>query len=61
MKYFIQTGFTPQFIINKLTEIADADDDSQADVRREVTNFIRKIIAGAFGVKTYDYVRVNPP
>ena len=61
MKYFIQTGFTPQFIINKLTEIADADDDSQADVRREVTNFIRKIIAGAFGVKTYDYVRANPP
>jgi hypothetical protein len=53
MKYFIQTGFTPQFIIHTLTD--DAGDESKADVRREVTNFIGKIIAGALAV------RVNPP
>ena len=46
---------------DKLTEVADASEEERADVRREVTNFIRKIIAGAFDAKTYDYFRASPP
>eukprot|EP00435_Cladocopium_sp_Y103_P074673 s1156_g50.t1 len=52
---------TPEFIGKKLTDIADAEDDDKPDIRREVTNFIRKMIAGAFAVKCYDYFRVTPP
>lgn len=44
---------TPQFVNNKLTDVAEADDGNKAEVRREVTDFIRKIIAGAFAVRTY--------
>ena len=61
MKYLVQTGITPQFIINKLTDVADAEDEDKAEVRRKVTDFIRKIIAGAFAVRTCDYFRVAPP
>jgi hypothetical protein len=54
MKYLIQTGVTPlQFINNKLTDLAEADDDNKAETRREVTDFIKKI--------TYDYFRMAPP
>lgn len=31
------------------------------DFRREATEFVRKIIAGTFAVRSYDYFRVNPP
>lgn len=41
--------------------MADADDDNKAELRREVTDFIRKIIAGTFNVRSYDYFRVAPP
>ena len=62
MKYRVQTGITPQFImINKLTDVADAEDEDKAEVRRKVTDFIRKIIAGAFAVRTCDYFRVASP
>ena len=54
MKYLVQTGVTPQFISNKLTDVADADDDNKAEFGCDVTDFIRKIIAGAFAVRTYD-------
>jgi hypothetical protein len=54
MKYLIQTGVTPlQFINNKLTDLAEADDDNKAETRREITDFIKKI--------TYDYFRMAPP
>lgn len=39
MKYLVQTGVTPQFITNKLNDVADADDENKAEVRREVTDF----------------------
>eukprot|EP00435_Cladocopium_sp_Y103_P000343 s3361_g1.t1 len=61
MKYIIQVGITPEFIAKKLTDIADADEDDRPDIRREVTNFIRKMISGAFAVRSYDYFRVTPP
>ena len=61
MKYLVQTGVTPQFISNKLSDVADAVDDKKAEVRREVTDFVRKIIAGAFAIRSYDYFRLNPP
>ena len=61
MKYLVQTGVTPQVIANKLNDVADADDENKAEVRREVTDFVRKIIAGAFAIRSYDYFRVNPP
>eukprot|EP00435_Cladocopium_sp_Y103_P064060 s913_g25.t1 len=54
MKYLIQTGIAPDFVIKKLAEVNDAANEDKADVRREVTNFIRKSIAGAFGVRSYD-------
>ena len=59
MKYLVQTGVTPQFIANKLNDVADADDENKAEVRREITNFVRKIIAGAFAIRSYDYLRVK--
>lgn len=37
------------------------DDDKKAEVRREVTDFVRKIIAGTFAIRSYDYFRVDPP
>lgn len=61
MKYLVQTGVTPQFISNKLSDVADAVDDKKAEVRREVTDFVRKIIGGAFAIRSYDYFRLNPP
>eukprot|EP00435_Cladocopium_sp_Y103_P057086 s618_g19.t1 len=61
MKYLIQTGITPEFIAKKLSDVADADDEDKPDIRREVTNFVRKMIAGAFAVKSYDYFRVTHP
>eukprot|EP00435_Cladocopium_sp_Y103_P006258 s7156_g2.t1 len=61
MKYIIQVGITPEFIAKKLTDIADADEEDRPDIRREVTNFIRKMISGAFAVRSYDYFRVTPP
>eukprot|EP00435_Cladocopium_sp_Y103_P033438 s2403_g8.t1 len=61
MKYIIQVGITPEFIAKKLTDIADADEEDRPDIRREVSNFIRKMISGAFAVRSYDYFRVTPP
>jgi hypothetical protein len=58
MRYLVQTGVTPQFIGDKLKDAADADDENQAGVRREVTDFVRKI-AGAFAIRSYDYFRVS--
>eukprot|EP00435_Cladocopium_sp_Y103_P012981 s3848_g3.t1 len=40
-------------------KVANADDEDKADVRREVTNFLRKVIAGTLAVKSYDYFREN--
>jgi hypothetical protein len=37
------------------------DDERKIEVRREATDFVRKIIAGTFAVRSYDYFRVNPP
>eukprot|EP00435_Cladocopium_sp_Y103_P041243 s2017_g11.t1 len=54
-------GITPEFIAKKLTDIADADEEDRPDIRREVSNFIRKMISGAFAVRSYDYFRVTPP
>eukprot|EP00435_Cladocopium_sp_Y103_P004274 s8562_g1.t1 len=61
MKYIIQVGITPEFIAKKLTDIADADEEDRPDIRREGSNFIRKMIFGAFAVRSYDYFRVTPP
>jgi hypothetical protein len=61
MKYLLQTGVTPQFITNKIIDVTDVDDDKKAEARREITDFIRKIIAGIFAIRSHDYFRVNPP
>ena len=65
MKYLVQTGVAPQFASYKLNDVADADDNNKAEVRREATvaatDFLRKAIAGAFAIRSYDYFRVNPP
>ena len=61
MKYLVQTGVAPQFISSKLNDANDAEDDKKADAIREVTDFVRKIISGAFAIRSYDYFRVNPP
>ena len=65
MKYLVQTGVATQFASNKLNDVADADDNNKAEVRREATvaatDFLRKAIAGAFAIRSYDYFRVNPP
>ena len=57
MKYLVQTGVTPQFITNKLNDVADADDENKAEVRREVTDFCPREPSRS----DPDYFRVNPP
>ena len=61
MKYLVQTGVTPQLIYSKVADITDGDEEPQLETRREASDFIRKIIAGTFAVRSYDYFRVNPP
>ena len=61
LQSLVQTGVIPQFISNKLSDVTEADDDNKAEVRREVIDFIRKMIAGTFAIRSYDYFRVNPP
>ena len=55
MKYLVQTGVTPQLITTKVIDAIDVDDDRKTEVRREATDFVRKI------VRSYDYFRVDPP
>ena len=61
MKYLIQIGITPQLIFSKVADNTDEDDERQAEARRESSDFVRKIISGAFAVRSYDYFRVTPP
>ena len=61
MKYLVQTGVTPQLIYSKIADVTDDDEERQQEIRREASDFIRKIISGAFAVRSYDYFRVNPP
>lgn len=61
LKYLVQTGVTPQLITTKVIDAIDVDDDRKTEVRREATDFVRKIIAGTFAVRSYDYFRVDPP
>ena len=61
MKYLVQIGITPQLINSKSVDILDADDERQLEARREASDFVRKIISGAFAVRSYDYFRVTPP
>lgn len=57
----MQTGVTPQLITSKLIDTIDVDDDRRTEVRREATDFVWKIIAGTFAVRSSDYFRVDPP
>jgi hypothetical protein len=59
MKYLVQTGVTPQLIYSKIADVTDDDEERQQEIRREASDFIRKIISGAFAVRSYDYFRVN--
>ena len=61
MKYLVQIGITPQLIYAKVADNMDEDDERQAEARRESSDFVRKIISGAFAVRSYDYFRVTPP
>ena len=61
MKYLVQIGITPQLINTKASDIPDEDEERQIEARREASEFVRKIISGAFAVRSYDYFRVEPP
>ena len=61
MKYLVQIGITPQLINSKAVDILDEDDERQLEARREASDFVRKILSGAFAVRSYDYFRVAPP
>jgi len=61
MKYLVQIGITPQFIYSKIADVTDEDEERQQEVRREASDFVRKIISGAFAVRSCDYFRVTPP
>ena len=61
MKYLVQTGITPQLIYSKIADVTNDDEERQQEIRREASDFIRKIISGAFAVRSYDYFRVTPP
>ena len=61
MKYLVQIGITPQLIFSKVADNTDEDDERQSEARRESSDFVRKIISGAFAVRSYDYFRVTPP
>ena len=61
MKYLVQTGVTPQLIYSKVVDVTDEDEERKQEVRREASDFVRKIISGAFAARSYDYFRVTPP
>ena len=61
MKYLVQIGITPQLVFSKTADITDDDEERQLEVRHEASDFVRKIISGAFAVHSYDYFRVTPP
>ena len=61
MKYLVQTGVTPQLIYSKVVDVNDEDEERKQEVRREASDFVRKIISGAFAARSYDYFRVTPP
>ena len=62
MKYLVQIGITPQLLIySKIADVTDEHEERQQEVRREASDFVRKIISGAFAVRSYDYFRVTPP
>ena len=61
MRYLVQIGITPQLIFSKVADNTDEDDERQSEARRESSDFVRKIISGAFAVRSYDYFRVTPP
>ena len=55
MKYLVQTGVTPQLVYSKVADVTDDDEERQQEIRREASDFIRKIISGTFAVRSYDY------
>ena len=59
MKYLVQIGITPQLIFSKVADITDENEERQLEVRREASDFVRKIISGAFAVRSYDYFPSN--
>jgi hypothetical protein len=61
MKYLVQIGINPQLIFSKVADNTDEDEERQLEARRESSDFVRKIISGAFAVRSYDYFRVTPP
>ena len=61
MKYLVQTGITPQLIYSKVADVTDEDEERKQEVRWEASDFVRKIISGAFAARSYDYFRVTPP
>ena len=46
MKYLVQIGITPQLVFSKTADITDEDEERQLEVRREASDFVRKIISG---------------
>ena len=46
------TGVTPQLINTKVIDAVGVDDERKIEVRREATDFVRKIIAGTFAVRS---------
>ena len=61
MKYLVQIGITPQLIFSKVAGSLDEDEERQVEARRDASDFIRKIISGAFAARSYDYFRITPP
>jgi hypothetical protein len=60
MKYLVLTGVTPQ-LMAKVIDAVGVDEGRKIEVRHEATDFVRKIIAGTFAVRSYDYFGVDPP
>ena len=61
MKYLVQTGVHPQLITSRVVDMIGIEDERKVAIRREAAEFVRKIIAGAFAVRSYDYFRITPP
>ena len=61
MKYLVQTGVHPQLITSRVVDMIGIEDERKVAIRREAAEFVRKIIAGAFAVRSYDYFWITPP
>ena len=48
-------------VTSRVVDMIGIEDERKVAIRREAAEFVRKIIAGAFAVRSYDYFRITPP